>query len=113
MSDIGALTYKKENVDVTADWCLTCKTNKIRAINVDNVKAELAKSDVVALQADWTTYDPSITTYLASLGRRAVESLSTIAPLGGAHSTRLLDPGTNQNGANDGGGRGRHAYGSR
>ena len=59
-------------VDVTADWCLTCKTNKIRAINVPEVKAELAKSDVVALQADWTTYDPSITTYLASLGRRAI-----------------------------------------
>lgn len=59
-------------VDVTADWCLTCKTNKIRAINVPEVKAELAKNDVVALQADWTTYDPSITTYLASLGRRAI-----------------------------------------
>lgn len=59
-------------VDVTADWCLTCKTNKIRAINVDEVRAELAKRTVVALQADWTTYDPAITTYLASLGRRAI-----------------------------------------
>lgn len=59
-------------VDVTADWCLTCKTNKIRAINVEDVKAELSKNSVVALQADWTSYDPSITTYLASLGRRAI-----------------------------------------
>ena len=59
-------------VDVTADWCLTCKANKVRAINVDDVKAELAKNTVVALQADWTTYDPSITSYLSSLGRRAI-----------------------------------------
>jgi len=59
-------------VDVTADWCLTCKANKVRAINVDDVKAELEKSSVVALQADWTTYDPSITNYLSSLGRRAI-----------------------------------------
>ena len=59
-------------VDVTADWCLTCKTNKIRAINVEDVTAELKSSSVVALQADWTTYDASITTYLASHGRRAI-----------------------------------------
>ena len=73
----AALTAALDNgktvfVDVTADWCLTCKTNKIRAISVEEVRAALTANDVVALQADWTAYDPSITTYLASVGRRAI-----------------------------------------
>ena len=67
-------------VDVTADWCLTCKTNKIRAINVEDVRKELTGSEVVALQADWTAYDPSITTYLASHGRRAIPFDAVYSP---------------------------------
>ena len=59
-------------VDVTADWCLTCKTNKIRAINHEDVQAALSADAVVSLQADWTAYDASITEYLAANGRRAI-----------------------------------------
>ena len=68
-------------VDVTADWCLTCKTNKIRAINHEDVQAALG-SDVISLQADWTAYDASITQYLASHGRRMIPFNAVYNPTG-------------------------------
>ncbi len=55
-------------VDVTADWCVTCKWNKVAVLERDPVAAALADG-VVAMQADWTRPDPAITDYLARHGR--------------------------------------------
>ena len=56
-------------VDVTADWCITCKVNKALTLNTKKIKAAFEAKDVVLLQADWTLPDPEIADYLASLGR--------------------------------------------
>ena len=58
-------------VDVTADWCITCKANKRLVINQDDVASRL-NEDVVAMRADWTSPDPKITSFLARFGRYGI-----------------------------------------
>jgi suppressor for copper-sensitivity B len=41
-------------IDVTADWCITCKVNKFNVLHKDDVQAALQQPDVVALRGDWT-----------------------------------------------------------
>ncbi len=58
-------------VDVTADWCITCKANKRLVLNQDPVADRLGRG-VVAMQADWTSPDPKITRFLARFGRYGI-----------------------------------------
>jgi len=59
-------------VDVTADWCITCKVNKAAVIDRDPVASALAGPGVVAMQADWTKPDDGIAAYLARHGRYGI-----------------------------------------
>jgi len=59
-------------VDVTADWCITCKANKALVIDRGEVAARLRNGDVVAMEADWTLPDEAISDYLASYGRYGI-----------------------------------------
>ena len=56
-------------VDVTADWCLTCKANKIFVLYTDDIEEALKADDVVAMQADWTNKNEDIAEYLQDHGR--------------------------------------------
>lgn len=56
-------------VDVTADWCLTCKYNKLRALDREAVQAALGAEHVVAMRADMTRPMPAIQDYLREYGR--------------------------------------------
>ena len=51
-------------VDVTADWCLTCKANKSLVLDRDPVRTRLRDGTVIAMQADWTRPDDSIARFL-------------------------------------------------
>lgn len=59
-------------VDVTADWCVTCKANKIGVILQDPVYSALQHSNVVPIQGDWTHPDGKVTDYLRANGRFGV-----------------------------------------
>ena len=59
-------------VDVSADWCLTCKLNKAAVIDRGPVAAWLGRPQVVAMRADWTRPDPAIGAYLQSFGRYGI-----------------------------------------
>ncbi|MFM2587301.1 protein-disulfide reductase DsbD family protein [Vibrio sp. TBV020] len=59
-------------VNVTADWCVTCKANKIGVILQDPVYSALQHSNVVAIQGDWTHPDGAVTDYLRANGRFGV-----------------------------------------
>lgn len=54
-------------VDVTAEWCLTCKANKEFVLTKAPVVDALG--EVTPMLADWTKPDPAISGYLASFGR--------------------------------------------
>ena len=57
-------------VDVTADWCITCKINKALVIDGQEVAGRLL--DVVPLRADWTKPDPEIAQFLNEHGRYGI-----------------------------------------
>jgi suppressor for copper-sensitivity B len=59
-------------VNVTADWCLTCKVNERLVLAQEPVQALLAADDVVAMQGDWTRPDEGIARYLAGFGRYGI-----------------------------------------
>lgn len=59
-------------VDVTAEWCLTCKANKTFVLTKGDVLKRLTGNGVVAMQADWTRPDPKIASYLAEFGRYGI-----------------------------------------
>ncbi|MGV2986784.1 protein-disulfide reductase DsbD family protein [Vibrio sp. E150_011] len=59
-------------VDVTADWCITCKANKIGVILQPPVYDTLQRSDVIAMKGDWTTPSDNVTAFLRSYGRYGV-----------------------------------------
>ena len=56
-------------VDVTAEWCITCKVNKSRVLNTEEIAAVLNSPNVVAMKADWTKPSDEIAQYLSSFGR--------------------------------------------
>ena len=72
-------------VDVTADWCITCKANKAFVLDTEPVQALLAQSDVVMMQADWTLPDERISAFLARYERFGIPFdiiYSSAAPTG-------------------------------
>ncbi|PCK09775.1 MAG: cytochrome C biogenesis protein [Alteromonadaceae bacterium] len=59
-------------IDLTADWCLTCKINERVALNTQAVQEFVANNDITMLQGDWTNANPAITDLLAKYGRNGV-----------------------------------------
>jgi len=59
-------------VDVTADWCLTCKANKKFVLSQGDIAQRLFHSDIITMQADWTNPDPAITAFLHKYGRYGI-----------------------------------------
>ena len=58
-------------VDVTAEWCVICKSNKKLVINTADVSQRLT-SVTIPMRADWTSPDPKISAFLASFGRYGI-----------------------------------------
>lgn len=59
-------------VDITADWCVTCKANKIGVILQQPVYGALQADNIVLMKGDWTVRSDKITHYLQSYGRYGV-----------------------------------------
>lgn len=59
-------------VDLTADWCITCKANEAMAINRKAVHLFAEENDIALVRGDWTSNDKAITKYLESFGRNGV-----------------------------------------
>jgi len=63
---------KRVFVDVTADWCVTCKANKYNVLLRDDVQDALSAPDIVALRGDWSRPSDSISQFLTTRGSAAV-----------------------------------------
>ncbi len=59
-------------VDVTADWCLTCKANEATVLNSDEIDAAFTAHGIVYMVADWTNYDPEIAAFLRQHRRNGI-----------------------------------------
>ncbi|MGY3887109.1 protein-disulfide reductase DsbD family protein [Aeromonas aquatica] len=63
---------KRVFVDVTADWCVTCKANKYNVLLRDEVQEALSAPDLVALRGDWSRPSDAIAAFLRKRGAAAV-----------------------------------------
>nr|WP_311568504.1 thioredoxin family protein [Photobacterium arenosum] len=59
-------------VDVTADWCITCKANKVRVLLQQPVYDAIQQPGLVRMQGDWTIPNDAVTAYLQANGRFGV-----------------------------------------
>lgn len=70
-------------VDVTADWCLTCKANEYLVLEKNDVKNLMKKNGVIFIKLDWTSKGPEIYEYLRSFDRNGIPFYAVYGP----HST--------------------------
>ncbi len=59
-------------LDITADWCITCKVNERIVLNAPEVVRAFRARDVVPMKADWTNRDDGIASFLAEHGRYGI-----------------------------------------
>ncbi|SDR04483.1 Thiol:disulfide interchange protein DsbD [Pseudoxanthomonas sp. CF385] len=69
-------------VDMTADWCVTCKANEKTVLNTPAFRELLTTHDAVMMTGDWTNVDPAITAFLEEHGAVGVP-LYVMYPRGG------------------------------
>ena len=51
-------------VDMTADWCVTCKVNERAVLHTERFHALVERTGTVLMQGDWTNVDPAISAFL-------------------------------------------------
>jgi DsbC/DsbD-like thiol-disulfide interchange protein/cytochrome c biogenesis protein CcdA len=66
------LQDKKIFIDVTADWCITCKFNQIRSFGTNEIIEFFNINEIYYVKADWTHYDDKITSLLAKYNRSGI-----------------------------------------
>ena len=59
-------------VNMTADWCITCKVNERVALRNGEVEQLFADEGILYLEGDWTNSDESITRVLENFNRNGV-----------------------------------------
>ncbi len=59
-------------VDVTADWCFTCKVNERLVLETPEIAGAFEEHGVVPMKADWTNRNDEIGKFLAEHGRYGI-----------------------------------------
>lgn len=78
---IKALSEQKRVfVDITADWCVTCKVNEYNVFSRQDIQALLNAPDVVALRGDWSRPSTQISNFLQHRGSVAIPFTQVYRP---------------------------------
>ncbi|WP_266170415.1 protein-disulfide reductase DsbD family protein [Dyella subtropica] len=75
-------------VDMTADWCITCKANEHAVLSTDAFRALLKQTGAVYMKGDWTNEDPAITAFLQQYHTPGVP-LYVVFPKNGGEGRQL------------------------
>ncbi len=67
-------------VDVTADWCVTCKYNERFVLQNPQVVEEIKRQGLVLMKADWTNQNATIGAYLMKYGRAGIPFYALYRP---------------------------------
>ena len=59
-------------MDYTAEWCANCKTNEKLFIETEDIRAELERTKILPMKADYTNEDEVIQSWMEKLGREAI-----------------------------------------
>ena len=71
-------------VDMTADWCVTCKANEKAVLGRQEFRTAMAQAGAILMQGDWTNVDPAITAFLEAHGAVGVPLYVVFPNDGGA-----------------------------
>jgi thiol:disulfide interchange protein DsbD len=69
---LNSLKGKNVFVDMTADWCLSCKVNERLVLDQPDVLELLKAKNVILLRGDWTQRNEEITRFLSRYDRVGV-----------------------------------------
>jgi thiol:disulfide interchange protein DsbD len=75
-------------VDMTADWCITCKANEHAVLDGAAFHAALKRDGAIYMKGDWTNEDPAITAFLQHYHSPGVP-LYVVFPKGGGEGRQL------------------------
>ena len=59
-------------IDITADWCITCKANKILVLNNKEFKKLIVDNDIILMKGDWTKPNKEISKFLQNANRYGI-----------------------------------------
>ena len=76
-------------IDVTADWCLTCKANEAAVLDDDDFIRAMDSLNVALVKADWTRETPEVNALLQSMEKSGVPAYA-IYPAGNAYRQIVL-----------------------
>ncbi|PPR17060.1 MAG: Thiol:disulfide interchange protein DsbD [Alphaproteobacteria bacterium MarineAlpha9_Bin3] len=71
-------------VDITADWCITCKANKILVLNNSEFKQLILDNEIILMRGDWTQPNKEISDFLHRSNRYGI-------PFNGIYNTNLIN----------------------
>lgn len=75
-------------VDMTADWCVTCKANEHTVLDTDAFRDLLKRTGAVYMKGDWTDVNPTIAAFLEHYHSPGVP-LYVVFPHGGGEGRKL------------------------
>jgi thiol:disulfide interchange protein len=75
-------------IDMTADWCITCKVNEKAVLHTDKFEALLGETNAVYLVGDWTNQDQEISALLDEYKSPGVP-LYVVYPANGGPGVKL------------------------
>ncbi|SEJ17052.1 protein-disulfide reductase DsbD family protein [Frateuria terrea] len=99
-ADTGVVAYSPEKlaelrasgtpvfVDMTADWCVTCKANEHTVLDTAAFRALLLRTGAVYMKGDWTDVNPTIAAFLEQYHSPGVP-LYVVFPRGGGAGRKL------------------------
>ncbi|MGN2248205.1 protein-disulfide reductase DsbD family protein [Frateuria sp. GZRR35] len=99
-ADTGTVAYSPEKlaelraagtpvfVDMTADWCVTCKANEHTVLDTAAFRALLQRTGAVYMKGDWTDVNPTIAAFLEQYHSPGVP-LYVVFPRGGGEGRKL------------------------
>lgn len=76
-------------IDVTADWCLTCKANEAAVLDDDDFIRAMDSLNIALVKADWTRETPEVNALLQSMEKSGVPAYA-IYPAGDASRQIVL-----------------------
>jgi thiol:disulfide interchange protein DsbD len=75
-------------IDMTADWCITCKVNEKAVLDTADFRALLERTHTTYMVGDWTNEDPAISAFLDEYHSPGVP-LYVVYPADGRPGVRL------------------------
>lgn len=59
-------------IDITAEWCITCKINKLLVMNSNEFRKFVARYNIILMRGDWTKPNIQITQFLQKANRYGI-----------------------------------------